>query len=84
MSSSSSGSLPASPLLPDLSTHFDDAFLSDFDVALVTPEQAQLGRYHVHGIVLAGQSAYFKSLLQNWMGSSGDGRLVTITVTHEE
>jgi len=32
--------------------------------------------------VLAGQSAYFKSLLQNWMGK--DARVVQITITEEE
>jgi hypothetical protein len=45
----------------------------------VSPEGGELGRFHVHGIVLAGQSGYFKSLLQNWMGK--DARLFSITIT---
>lgn len=60
--------------LPDLAEHFDDPFLSDFQLRLVSAGSGdELARYHVHGIVLAGQSGYFKSLLQNWIGQvSGD------------
>jgi hypothetical protein len=74
--------VPQSPAGPDLATHFDDPFLSDFQLALVTPERAELARFHVHGIVLAGQSGYFKSLLQNWMGA--EARVFSITITEDE
>lgn len=67
---------------PDLATHFDDPFLSDFQLALVTPEKVELARFNVHGIVLAGQSGYFKSLLQNWMGA--EARVFSITITDDE
>jgi hypothetical protein len=36
----------------------------------------------VHGIVLAGQSGYFKSLLQNWMASGS--HTLSLTVSEEE
>lgn len=68
--------------MPDLATHFDDPFLSDFQLRLVTPEDATLAQFHVHGIVLAGQSGYFKSLLQNWMGQ--DARVFNITISEDE
>lgn len=68
--------------MPDLATHFDDPFLSDFQLRLVTPEGTTLAEFHVHGIVLAGQSGYFKSLLQNWMGQ--DARLFNITISEDE
>lgn len=67
---------------PDLATHFDDPFLSDFQLVLVSPDKAELARFHVHGIVLAGQSGYFKSLLQNWMGA--ETRVFNITITEDE
>lgn len=69
-------------LLPDLSSHFNDPFLSDFQLRLVSPGGAEFARFHVHGIVLAGQSGYFKSLLQNWMGQ--DVRMFDITVSEDE
>eukprot|EP00878_Enallax_costatus_P009087 GHUV01009500.1.p1 GENE.GHUV01009500.1~~GHUV01009500.1.p1 ORF type:complete len:117 (+),score=43.44 GHUV01009500.1:406-756(+) len=68
--------------MPDLATHFDDPFLSDFRLRLVTPEAVSLAEFHVHGIVLAGQSGYFKSLLQNWMGQ--DARVFSITISEDE
>eukprot|EP00879_Flechtneria_rotunda_P004833 GHRR01005106.1.p1 GENE.GHRR01005106.1~~GHRR01005106.1.p1 ORF type:complete len:441 (+),score=138.90 GHRR01005106.1:334-1656(+) len=68
--------------MPDLSTHFDDPFLSDFQLRLVTADPKELARFHVHGIVLAGQSGYFKSLLQNWMGQ--DARIFSVTIAEDE
>lgn len=68
--------------MPDLATHFDDPFLSDFQLRLITPEGVALAQFHVHGIVLAGQSGYFKSLLQNWMGR--DARVFSITISEDE
>lgn len=73
---------PQYPAGPDLATHFDDPFLSDFSLALVTPDKVELARFNVHGIVLAGQSGYFKSLLQNWMGA--EARVFSITITEDE
>lgn len=67
---------------PDLANHFDDPFLSDFQLVLVSPDKVELARFHVHGIVLAGQSGYFKSLLQNWMGA--EARVFNITITEDE
>ena len=55
----------------DFSALFNDPFLSDFDLALVAADGGrELARFPVHGAVLAGQSPYFKALLQNWTGSS--------------
>ncbi|KAI8475221.1 MAG: hypothetical protein J3K34DRAFT_71618 [Monoraphidium minutum] len=63
----------------DFSALFNDPFLSDFDLQLVTAEGgAELARYPVHGAVLAGQSPYFKALLQNWTCKSA--RLISIKV----
>jgi hypothetical protein len=40
----------------DFSALFNDPFLSDFDLQLVTAEAGhELARYPVHGAVLAGQ-----------------------------
>lgn len=44
----------------DFSHLLDDPFLSDFQLELVTQDGQLLSRYHVHGVVLAGQSQYFK------------------------
>lgn len=52
----------------DFSSLFNDTFLSDFQLQFMTAEGAELGLYHVHGVVLAGQSPYFKARLQNWTG----------------
>ncbi|KAF6264423.1 hypothetical protein COO60DRAFT_123779 [Scenedesmus sp. NREL 46B-D3] len=67
---------------PDLSPHFNDPFLSDFQLTLTSPEGKEFARFHVHGIVLAGQSGYFKSLLQNWMASGSQA--LSLTVSEEE
>jgi len=54
---------------------FNDPFLSDFKLKLVTKEGGPvLEEYHVHGIVLAGQSPYFKTRLQNWIDAVGGQR----------
>lgn len=82
MNRQSQQQIPQYPAGPDLATHFDDPFLSDFQLALVNPDKVELARFHVHGIVLAGQSGYFKSLLQNWMGA--EARVFSITITEDE
>lgn len=61
---------------------FDDPFLSDYKLHLRTPEQQELACLNIHGVVLAGQSPYFKSLLSNWMGANE--RAVSLTITEEE
>jgi hypothetical protein len=45
----------------DFSALFGDAFLSDFDLALVDSSGSgmELARYPVHGAVLAGQRCVF-------------------------
>jgi hypothetical protein len=53
---------------------FDDPWLSDFRLSLVTPEGLCLASYAVHGIVLAGQSPYFKALMQSWLPTEPDGQ----------
>ncbi|GBF88316.1 hypothetical protein Rsub_01028 [Raphidocelis subcapitata] len=62
----------------DLSGLFDDAFLSDFELELVSQDGCGGAprRFPVHGAVLAGQSPYFKALLQNW--TCADARLISL------
>lgn len=66
----------------DFSHLFNDPFLSDFQLALVTPDGVNLATYFVHGVVLAGQSPYFKALLQNWVPK--DRRSLDIQVSDDE
>ena len=61
----------------DLGALYGEAFLSDFDLRLVTADgRHELRRIPVHAAVLAGQSPYFKALLQNWTRA----REITINV----
>jgi hypothetical protein len=80
--SSASRTSSSTVFAPDLSPHFNDPFLSDFQLTLASPEGTEFARFHVHGIVLAGQSGYFKSLLQNWMASGS--HTLSLTVSEEE
>jgi len=61
---------------------FDDRFLSDFQLAFVNPEGIELSRFNVHGVVLAGQSPYFKARLQNW--TEHNQELLSLTVNDDE
>jgi hypothetical protein len=65
----------------DFSPLFNDPFLSDYQLRLANTDNQELCRLHVHGVVLAGQSPYFKSLLTNWVG---DSKVLTLTVEEGE
>ncbi|KAI8468265.1 MAG: hypothetical protein J3K34DRAFT_523064 [Monoraphidium minutum] len=63
---------PPAAVTMDFSVLFDDPFLADFQLEIVAAEGgAELQSYPVHGALLAGQSPYFKALLQSWTPDGG-------------